>query len=181
MRCILFFFLSLLTIACSEGIVPRKPVAIKSGTEIKRSIAINQKIKAIEEDEIQKIIQKDTLHQYLNSGNGFWYFYTKKDSLGTSTPRKGDWVNFSYNIKTLKGQTIYSKKALQPKDYRIDKEELIFGLREGLKLLKVNESATFLIPSHLAYGFYGDLEKIGANTPIISEVTLNSIRKNNNN
>ncbi len=180
MRFQLFFLLSLMFMGCQKT-VPRKPIIVKSGTQIKRSIAINQQIKALEERQILELIKKDTLHQYLNSGNGFWYFYTKKDSSNNKTPKKGDLVNFSYNLKMLDGRTIYSKATLKDKNYRIDKEELIFGLREGLKLLREKESATFIFPSHLAYGFYGDLEKIGRNTPIISEVTLNSIRENNEN
>ncbi len=177
MRFFIVLLFSLIVLGCKK-VIPRKPVVIKSGTQIKRSIAINQQIKAFEEDQILKIIQNDTIHTYLNSGNGFWYFYTQKDSLNSKTPKTGDLVNFSYNIKALDGATIYPKATLKDKDYRIDKEELIFGLREGLKLLKVNESATFVFPSHLAYGFYGDLEKISRNTPIISEVTLNSIQEN---
>lgn len=180
MRPIVLLFSSLIILGCAKAI-PRKPVVVKSGTLIQRSIAINKQIKEQEEARILRIVNRDTLNKYLNSGNGFWYFYNQKDSLNTPTPKTGDLVNFSYNIKNLNGEIIYSKSDLKDKNYRIDKEELIFGLREGLKLLKVNESATFMFPSHLAYGFYGDLEKIGRNTPIISEVTLNSIQKINEN
>ena len=57
----------------------------------------------------------------------------------------------------------------------MDKEELFTGLREGLKLMKAGETVTFIFPSQKAYGYYGDENKIGTNTPIISKVTVNSM------
>ncbi len=55
---------------------------------------------------------------------------------------------------------------------RWHQEELFKGLREGLKLMKTNETIKFIFPSQMAYGYYGDDNKIGRNTPIISEVTI---------
>lgn len=164
-------------LACTKP-KPRLPVTVQSGFNINNSVNLNKKIKAREEQQIQRIIAQDTVNTYLNSGSGFWYFYTKKDSITEKKPVFGNLVNFNYTLKTLNQQYIYSPETFQNQQYRIDKEELFFGLREGLKLLQEGESATFLIPSHLAFGFYGDLKKIGANTPIISEVTVNSISKN---
>ena len=62
----------------------------------------------------------------------------------------------------------------------MDKEELFTGLREGLKLMKPGETVTFLFPSQKAYGYYGDTNRIGTNTPLICEVTVNSITKTQN-
>jgi FKBP-type peptidyl-prolyl cis-trans isomerase len=61
----------------------------------------------------------------------------------------------------------------------MDKEELFTGLREGLKLMKPSEQVTFIFPSQKAFGYYGDDNKIGTNVPLICEVTLNTIIKNN--
>ena len=57
----------------------------------------------------------------------------------------------------------------------MDQEEIFTGLREGLKLMKPGETVTFLFPSQKAYGYYGDKNKIGTSTPVICEVTVNSI------
>jgi len=164
-------------IGCSQ-LPARRPISISSGSNIKQSLSLNNKIKYREEKLIKQIIAKDTAHNYLSSGSGFWYYYTKKDSVQSYKPAFGDQVNFDYNIKNLNGSIIYSKDKIKNKNYRIDKEELFFGMREGLKLLQAGESATFIFPSHIAFGFYGDLKKIGHNIPIISEVTVNSIFKN---
>lgn len=179
MRILLLFIVPFLGLSCSKPIA-RMPVSVQSGLNITKSINLNQKIKAREEKLIKRIIKEDTINEYLNTGSGFWYYYTNKDSITSPKPAFGDFVNFDYTLKDINNKYIYNPVKFKNQKYQIDKEELFFGLREALKLLQKGESATFLIPSHLAFGFYGDLEKIGSNTPIISEVTVNSISKNNN-
>ncbi len=176
---ILTLLILTLSVACSQPIA-RKPISVSSGSNIQKSLSLNNKIKDRDEKLIKNIIKKDTLHNYLNSGNGFWYYFTKKDSISSYKPSFGDIVNFDYTVKNLNKINIYENNKFKNQEYRIDKQELFFGLREGLKLLQEGESATFLFPSHVAYGFYGDLEKIGHNIPIISEVTVNSISKSKN-
>lgn len=155
----------------------RRPVSQKSGQLIQKSIERNTVLKKKEEEYILDLIKKDSLNTYLESGNGFWYTYVQKDSISGTKATFGDQVNFDYNIKSLDGNTIYSKKELSNQTYAIDKEALFFGLREAVKLLQVGESATFIFPSQHAYGYYGDEKKIGPNVPLISEVTVNSISK----
>ncbi|WP_103070267.1 gliding motility-associated peptidyl-prolyl isomerase GldI [Aquimarina sediminis] len=169
--CLIFLFSSCKT---PEA---RKPVNIKSGSFIDESINRNKELAAKEESRIQKIISTDTINNYITSQTGFWYFYSKKDTLSSITPKYGDMVTFNYNLKDLNGNVIYSKQELDTITYRIDKEELFLGLREGLKLMKQGEIVTFLFPSYQAYGYYGDDHKIGTNIPLIAEVTLNTITK----
>lgn len=155
----------------------RRPVSISSGSFIQESINRNKKLAAKEEEQIKKIIAKDTEHTYLTSQNGFWYYYQQKDTVATQQPVFGDVVTFNYNIKDLNKNTIYSKKEIDTVSYAIDKEELFLGLREGLKLMKEGETITFLFPSYQAYGYYGDDDKIGTNIPLVSTVTLHKITK----
>ena len=176
-RLTIIVFLFATFYSCSQP-VARKPVSKKSGSYIAESVILNKKIKQREEDFILNLIKTDTSNTYLNSGNGFWYRYTKKDSIQGYKPKFGDLVNFNFNLKNFNGEIIYTAKELKNRNYVIDKEELFYGLREGLKLLQSGESAVFYFPSHLAYGYYGDTKKIGTNMPLISEVTVNSISKN---
>ena len=155
---------------------PRKPVSVKSGSFFDESIARNKKLYETEKAQILDIIANAKEDEYVASENGFWYaFQNKIESDSLKTPRFGDIVNFNHNISSLNGTVIYSKEELKTRDYAMDKEELFTGLREGLKLMKAGETATFIFPSQKAYGYYGDENKIGTNTPIISKVTVNSI------
>ena len=63
--------------------------------------------------------------------------------------------------------------------YKVDKQELFPGLRNSVKLLKENETATFLFPSSLGYGYPGDGDKIGINMPLKSTIAVVKIEKQN--
>jgi len=156
------------------------PESVKSGSFISESAQRNKKLNEQERLAIEKIIAKDSSVDYIASENGFWYYYNFKLSQDTIQPVFGDEVNFNYSINNLNGQAIYSAKEIGDQNYIIDKEELFTGLREGLKLMKPTETVTFIFPSQVAYGYYGDDQKIGTNVPLICEVTLNTIIQNKN-
>ncbi|MBT8252598.1 MAG: gliding motility-associated peptidyl-prolyl isomerase GldI, partial [Bacteroidia bacterium] len=127
------------------------------------------------------IIKTQSDAVYIASENGFWYTYNQVAELDSIVPKFGDIVNYDYDIKDLSGELIYSKDDLGPQSYAMDQEELFSGLREGLKLMKVGETVTFLFPSQKAYGYYGDEDRIGTNVPLMCRVTVNSITKKQSN
>ncbi len=154
----------------------RKPVTVKSGSFFNESIARNKKLYESEKKIISALIAKSTEDKYITSESGFWYAYQiKMDTDSLKTPVFGDIINFDHSISDLNGNIIYTNEQLKTRNYAMDKEELFTGLREGLKLMKAGETVTFIFPSQKAYGYYGDENKIGTNTPIISKVTVNSI------
>jgi len=155
----------------------RRPVTQNSGSFINESIQRNKKLVAKEEAIILKIMERDSTQEYIASSNGFWYYYNKKstDSLNINMPEYGDVVRFDYNIKDLNGNYIYDVGEIPTKRYAMDRENLFGGLREGLKLMKEGEIVTFIFPSHKAFGYYGDKDRIGTNIPIITEVSLHTI------
>ncbi len=160
----------------------RKPVKSTSGTFIKESAERNKVLYEREEKIITDIITRDTTNTYLSSRSGFWYYYTVKDSLQSSFPKLGDHVTFTYDIKTLGGKMILSETENGIQHYKIDQsnQELISGIRDGLKLMKVGETITFLFPSYKAYGYYGIENKLGTNVPVQSTITLKTIETQEN-
>lgn len=157
----------------------RQPVKTTSGSYINTSVERNKKMIAEEEEDILAIIENDTVNEILNSEHGFWYYFNKKNPVEEEKADFGDVVEFEYDVKDLSGNTIYTKDELGKQTYQMDKEELISGLREGLKLLNEGETATFYFPSHKAYGYYGDLNRIGTNMPIVSTITVLNIKQIN--
>ncbi|MGB3606603.1 MAG: gliding motility-associated peptidyl-prolyl isomerase GldI [Psychroserpens sp.] len=154
----------------------RQPEQVQSGSFIKISAERNKKLNEREQLRIEAIMAQNPERDYKASANGFWYYYDVKVEQDTITPSFGDLVNFDYNIKDLNGNTIYTQQELGNQNYAMDQEELFSGLREGLKLMKPNESATFLFPSQKAYGYYGDKNKIRTNIPLMVKVTVNNIK-----
>ena len=81
----------------------------------------------------------------------------------------------------LANDTIYSTKDIGLVEHAVDKSQLFPGLRNAVKLLGKGEKAAFIFPSEQAYGYKGDNERIGPNTPIKSSVNILEIKKDSNN
>lgn len=177
--------LCLLSLLASCGNQPeaRRPVEQNSGTFLnEKSIEKNIKRNQEEEAFIEEIIREDSNREYHASNSGFWYYYVTQDTTGTEKPEYGDRVNFQYNISDIKGDEILSKEAIGNQAYQIDQsnQDLISGIRDGLKLMHAGETITFLFPSYKAYGYYGYEDYIGPNMPLQCTITLNSIDKSKN-
>lgn len=173
-------FVFILFLSCKSP-EARQPVSVKSGTfmeaSVERNKALHEKQKAL----FEAFMNDHPNVDFITSTNGFWYYYNSEKSTDTITAKFGDIVNFDFDIKTLKGEIIYSKESLKTRNYAMDQEKLFSGLREGLKLIKAGETVTFLFPSQKGFGYYGDNNKIGTNIPLICEVTVNTITKNESN
>lgn len=179
-KIVLLGIMFIVVVSCAQK-EARKPINIRSGSFLKESVERNKALIAKEEAAIQKYIEQDTLHTYLASANGFWYFYNEKSTLETYLPKKGDTLTYEFNAAKIAGATIYKKEEVGIQEYVVDKQPVIPGLRFGLQLMKKGETVTFLFPSHIAYGYHGDNKKIGTNVPIQSTITLLNIKKENKN
>ena len=170
------FFLFLLISSCKQHQEARRPISQASGSFMKKSIARNKKLVSTEESQIQNLIKSNPNVVYLASKKGYWYSYVTRNTTDTLTPKKGDVTFFDYEIKDLKGTIFYSELELRPQTYYVDKQNIMMGLRDGIKLMRKNEKVTFLFPSNMAYGYHGDDKKIGTNQPIICTVTLRDFK-----
>jgi len=168
----MFLFLT----SCQKPI-PRAPIIRKSVAKVEPSIAINTKIKNRQKALFKEIIKKDSLSTYFSSKYGFWYKFDKKGNANY-TPKKGDYIKYSISVFDINNHVIYAK---QQQEYWVDKQDIIEGLEVGLKLMKLNDEVTFLLPSNVAYGFSGDQKKIAVNQPLIIKVKLSKINKNESN
>ena len=155
---------------------PRRPVKVKSGS-FNASVERSKKLLALEEGMMNTIMAKDSLRVYEHSAAGAWYYYEQKNEAAAYTPQPDDLVTLTYNVISFSNDTIYSGEEIGILKYKVDKQELFTGLRNSIKLLKEMETATFLFPSSLAYGYHGDNNKIGINVPIKSTITLLKIEK----
>ncbi len=170
-----FLLLSILLISCGKQ-EPRRPISHGSGSFLKESIERNKKLNSIEEAMIDSIISKNPEKKFYASTKGYWYYYDIQKTTDTLTPKRGDVAYFDYEIKDFNDNVIYSEVELRPQIYLVDKQDILIGLRDGIKLMSKGEKITFLLPSNMAYGFRGDNDRIPPNLPIICTVTLNDIK-----
>ncbi|MGP1993366.1 gliding motility-associated peptidyl-prolyl isomerase GldI [Zobellia laminariae] len=168
----------LITLIGCGGPEARRPVEVKSGSFFKQSVKRSKELLAKEEKLLQDLMAKDTLHEYTHSASGSWFFYEVKNESADYTAQPDDLVIMSYNIVSLKNDTIYSMDDIGTLTYKVDKQDLFPGLRNSVKMLKEGETATFLFPSSLGYGYHGDNDKIGINVPFKVTLSVFKIEKN---
>ncbi|CAZ97839.1 gliding motility-associated peptidyl-prolyl isomerase GldI [Zobellia galactanivorans] len=175
MRIVSILFLIVL-VGCG-GPEARRPVEVKSGSFFKQSVKRSKELLAKEEKMIQEIIERDTVHEYAHSASGSWFYYDVKNDTAEYTPQTDDLVVMGYNLVGFNNDTIYSMDDIGTLKYKVDKQELFPGLRNSVKMLKEGETATFLFPSSLAYGYHGDNDRIGINVPVRATVSVMKIEK----
>ena len=173
----LLFIILLLLFSCNK-VTPRKPVVRKTATFMKESVSFNKSLIDDEEIVFKNIITQDSLSTYITSPNGFWYKFEQKDST-KYMPKFGDKLTYTYEVYDINNIIIYSTKEIGEQLYVVDQQEIVEGLRNGLKLMGEGDIVTFLFPSHKVFGYLGDQKKITVNQPLIYKVQLNKIKKKN--
>lgn len=106
----------------------------------------------------------------VESPTGLWYLIKNK---GTGELFKdNDRIIMNYECQLLDGTKCYSSESLGPKEIILGKSEIEPGLNEGLRLLRPDASAIFILPPFLAYGFVGDGNKIPPRSIIVYEIKI---------
>ena len=170
----LFFIFSVIIIvfisSCKEQ-EPRLPVSVSSGIDYTESIELSKKINQREEREFRKYLEKQDL-EFKRSNFGFLYYITNTSSSLISSK---DQVKFTEIVEDLDGVVIYKSIT---KNLIVDHQEEIIGIHEGLKLMSEGSEAVFIFPSHQAFGFHGDDNRIKSNTPLIYRIRVISVINN---
>ena len=178
-RILIILFLAMV-VSCMNP-QPRKPITHKSSSNyLKESINLNKELNLKEELAFEELMKLDSLSTYHTSSYGFWYKVEFK-SKATYFPKKGDKLHFSYEVSNLNSEIIYSFDEIGMQQYFFEEQEIVTGLREGLKLMNEGDIVTFLFPSHKVFGYIGDQNKIGINQPLIIKINLSKIKKSNEN
>jgi gliding motility-associated peptidyl-prolyl isomerase len=171
-------FLSLIALVlfgCKNEPEARYPVQRKSGSFMKQSKERNAALVATERVMIDSLKAKHPEKEFLQSTRGFWYTIEKSVAEEIEKPKKGDVVIYEMDIYDFEGNLLYGKDELGDQVYRVDKEDTLLGFRYGIKLMKMGEKYQFYFPSVMAYGYVGDLDKIGPTTPIIVSLFLKQV------
>ena len=176
MKLFLSIVLILIFTACKSS-EARTPTQQNSGNLMEISIQKNKDLNSKEYAKIKTFIYNSN-GLFKASSYGFWFRYDLENTQSKYKPEFGDQVFYQYAVKNLNGNYIYSPNETEEKSYCMEQQDLLPGLREGLKLMKRGEKMTFIFPSQLAYGFYGDNDKIGPDTPLIYEVSILKIIQN---
>lgn len=175
MKNVAIIIMTLLLLACS-GPEARKPIVRKTGSYMNETIERNRVLNKMENSLLDRKMKQDSGRTYHNSSQGFWYAYAVKNDSTSYLPASGDEVLFRHEIRALNDDVYYSFDEMGIQSYLVDKQELISGLQDGIKLMKKGERVDFLFPSHKAYGYTGN-DKVSPNEPLQYTVEILEINK----
>jgi FKBP-type peptidyl-prolyl cis-trans isomerase FkpA len=114
------------------------------------------------------ISEKQWPMQETPTGLHYWIYEPGKGNQA----KKDDRVAVSYTISLLDGTKCYESDAANPKEIHIGHGNIESGLHEALQLMHEGDKAKFILPSHLAFGFTGDSQKIPQNASVLYEIQL---------
>ncbi|OYT17795.1 MAG: peptidylprolyl isomerase [Bacteroidetes bacterium 4572_77] len=175
MEKLIFITLVLIMVSsCSHTDTSDKKSSKISKKEINKYLLdANKHLLKVEDRNIRNFIARYQ-YQMKETGSGLFYEIYKKGN--GEKAQKGKIADLSYRVRLLNGETIYDSSNEGIKEFLIGQGNVESGLEEGILLLSVGDNARFIIPSHLAFGLLGDLNKIPKKSVLIYDIELLNLK-----
>ncbi len=135
-----------------------------------KSMELNKTIAAEEKIAIKLFLAQHGDWKITETGTGL-QFYIYEKGLGTQI-KVGSVVDIKYKVSQLDGTVCYETGEDEVLEVVVDHSQVETGIQEGLKKMKVGDKAKMIIPSHLAHGLTGDLDKIPPLTPLVIDIQI---------
>lgn len=132
-------------------------------------IEVNKKLISNEDQQINAFINRHHW-QMKETKTGLRYLIYQQGS-GLKT-MEGDEVEIAYNVVLLNGDTVYTSREKGHLVFTLGESDIANGLEEGILLLNQGSKAKFILPSHLAFGLLGDMDKIPARAALVYDIEL---------
>jgi FKBP-type peptidyl-prolyl cis-trans isomerase len=168
---IVVFCLGLIILSCSnEEKKEKKDVqwSKEKSSDFAKEMAIEEEI------DIKLFLEQHKDWKLIKSGTGLQY-YIYKNGLGDSA-KVNQLAMIRYKIQLLDGTVCHETSKGEVERFVIDHSDVETGIQEGIKKMREGDNAKFIIPSHLAHGLVGDLDKIPPLNPIVVDVKLIELR-----
>lgn len=133
-----------------------------------QSISLNAQWSEDEEFHIKQYLKRRPNWKMAETGTGLRYMIFQRGD-GDSAIR-GQYAKVNYKISLLTEEVLYSSDENGSTTFKIDQSDVESGLQEGIKKMRVGDKGIFIIPSHLAHGLIGDMNKIPPLETIIMEI-----------
>jgi FKBP-type peptidyl-prolyl cis-trans isomerase FkpA len=168
MRTLSFLLLVVMLVSC-KGKGPR-PMTDQELARAQQDMVMENKRQ--HEEEMKKIkafiAEKQWPMQETATGLNYWIY---EPGTGKQA-HKDDHVWIAYTISLPDGTICYTATPAEPKEIHIGHENIESGLHEAMQLMHEGDKARFIFPSHLAFGFTGDSNKIPQNATVIYDIQL---------
>lgn len=164
---ILNFIFFILLLSCNNEKIENN----KLSPEIDNNVLINtNRIVTKSEDEQINDYIKRYQYQMIVTGSGLHY-QIYNNGIGRKI-KLGDIIQLKYESKLLNGQPCYSSNKDGIKIFETGKAQVEKGLEEAVLLMNFGDKARIILPSHLAFGLMGDLNKIAKKQVIVYNIEI---------
>ncbi|MBI1836767.1 MAG: FKBP-type peptidyl-prolyl cis-trans isomerase [Flavobacteriia bacterium] len=166
-----FSLMIIFSISCTSK-ENEKPVEVKWSAD--KSSKFGKELTLDEEIDIQLYLAQHKELKMTKTGTGLQFeIYKKGDGDSAKTGRL---ALITYKISLLDGTLCYQTEKNELDKFIIDHSDVETGIQEGIKKLRVGDKVKLMIPSHLAHGLVGDMNKIPPLNPIIVDLELIKLR-----
>ncbi len=158
--------LLLLLLSCTTKVETAKEIdwSKEKSMELNKTIAEEEKIA------IKLFLAQHSDWKLTQTGTGLQYYIYEK---GEGPQIKvGSVLDIKYKVTQLDGTVCYETGKDEVLEVVVDHSQVETGVQEGLKKMRVGDKAKMIIPSHLAHGLTGDLNKIPPLTPLIIDIQV---------
>ena len=168
----ILFIIAALT-ACREPEKENKQEFKINKEAIKKQFVEANKLLAKKESDDMDAYARQHKMNFVNTDLGLRYYVYQPSEKGDSI-RDNTTITMDFTVSLLDGTECYSSVEKGPKTFIVGKEDLESGIHKGVKFLKKGDKAIILIPSHLAHGLLGDMDKIPPQMPIIYNIQIHN-------
>ena len=166
-RIIIVFLIVGFATACTRQVpqLPSNKVAATDSSTLSLQAA-NQKLIAGEDSILQTFVANSSIH-FSKSDAGFWYSI-QQSAKRNSKPLKGENVKVNLSVYSLSDSLLLR----ETKTIVVGKKQLINGAEQLLLLMSRGDSATAILPWHLAYGMKGNGSEIPPYTSVLVRLSI---------
>lgn len=166
--------LSFAFIACNEPTVvqpaPKKSMEESEAIIKDQIIRVNKQLLQKESDEMDYYAKTHKM-PFVKTLSGIRYYVYEPSAKGDSI-KDNMTIDMDFEVSLLDGTLCYSSKTEGRRTFVVNHDNVESGVHAGVKYLKRGDKAILLIPSPLAHGLLGDMNKIPPQSPIVCDVTI---------
>ncbi len=160
-------------VACGE---PEKP-KVKIDERVRESMIERNKEWAYNEKQVINNYIRRKKWDVITTGTGLRYLVYHQGDTTQPTAQDNDLVTVNYSVYLLESDSVcYSSNGV-PETFRVAMDNVESGLHEAVTYLRKGDKAKIILPSYLAFGLLGDMDKIPPQSPLIYDLEIIKIIK----
>lgn len=174
MKVFIGFVLVLVLASCASKEENQDTIEKPAKYDKEKSIEMFHEFTEEEKEEIENFIKRHPDWKMKSTETGLYYSVYKEGEGENIIP--GQTAIVKYEISGLDGSIYYQSDSLGTDNFKVDKADIESGIHQGVKYMNKGAKAKFIIPSHLAHGLIGDLDKIPPLSAVIYDIELLDIK-----